>query len=510
MIKKIPSIIISVVLTFIVSFFIFSGNNESDRQTYMGYKNNVFWKGTSKHAHHILNRALSYESHMGWATGNHTASPVICGSIGPKKYTSHLKGIIQNTKIAKVCKQATSDGMNVILVIGDGLGINHMSLPMYMNIAEGSRELTYFERIINKGECGISLTNPIEGLVTGSAAAGTALASGTKTYTQALGVDTCGLPLETTVEMAERKGIATGLITDTGITDATPAAFYAHSVNRDYENNIAAQLVENNNIDIIFGGGAKRFIPQGDFLSDYYSYGDIGGFENVKSVRNDDKNLFKMLESKDYEIICNKEQLLGLDKNTNQVIGLFSSSGLSARIDRDKEKTTQPSLVDMSSKGLEILSNRDENYFVMIEAGRIDWEAHDNDAGAVYKAVEEMDKILKVCLDQYKSNRENTLLIFTSDHETGGFSISYTKLPEGEYYTKKLKTGEVWKNRTDPLLFEKFLQLKKQKTSIYKLFKQSKKPDYLYNKINNNIGFEITREDAEVIHEVINDYKKGK
>jgi len=509
MLNKIKLVGISTVLTFIISFFIFSGRDNNSNKSYMGYKNDVFWKGTSKHAHHILNRALSFETHFGWATGNHTASPVVCGAVGPEKYTNKLEGIIQNTDIAKVCKEAVADGINVMLVIGDGMGINQMSLPIYMNIAEGSDNITNFERILNEGSCGISLTNPIEGLVTGSASAGTALASGTKTYTHALGVDTTGKPLESTLEMAEKRGVATGLITDTGITDATPAAFYAHSVNRNLENNVAAQLIENNTIEVIFGGGAKRFLPQGEYLKDYFSYNESIGFENSTSSRDDNKNLFKVFQSKDYEIICNREELLNLDGNTERVLGLFSSSGLSAYIDRDNEITSQPNLVEMTSKGLEILNNN-KNYFVMIEAGRIDWEAHDNDAGSVYKAVEEMDEVLSVCYDQYKANKNKTLLIFTADHETGGFSISYTKLPKGQYHTKELKNGEIWKNRTDPLLFEKFLLLKEQKSSIYTLFEKSKKPQYIYNKINNNIGYKITKEDAEVINNVINDYKKGK
>jgi len=507
--KNIKLMAISVVLTFIVSFFIFSGSDEDSDKNYMGYKNNVFWKGSSDHAHHILNKALSYKSHIAWATGNHTASPVMCGAVGPQKYTNKLKGVIQNTDIAKVCKQAVADGINVMLVIGDGMGINQMSLPIYMNIAEGSKDITKFEKILNEGACGILLTNPIDGLVTGSASAGTALASGTKTYNRMVGMDTTGKPLESILEMAEKKGYATGIITDKEITDATPAAFYAHSVSRDFENKIATQLIENNTIEVVFGGGAKRFIPQNEYLKDYFSYNQSTGFEKSISSRKDDKNLFETFLSKDYKIVCNRRELINLDKEAERVVGLFSTKELSAYIDRDEERTSQPNLVEMTSKGLDVLRNN-KNYFVMIEFGRIDTEGHDNDAGSIYKAVEEMDSGLTVCYNQYKANKDSTLLIFTADHETGGFNISYTKLPKGQYYTKKMDNGEIWKNRTDPLLFKDFLLLKKQRRSIYTIFEESKTPQDLYNKINDNIGYKITRKDAEVITNFLKEYRKSK
>lgn len=81
-----------------------------------------------------------------------------------------------------------------------------------------------------------------------------------------------------------------------------------------------------------------------------------------------------------------------MDTNTEKVLGLFASGGLSAAIDRDDENTGEPSLVEMAQKSIQILDKDSNNFFVMIEAGRIDWEAHDNDAGAVYKAVDELNR----------------------------------------------------------------------------------------------------------------------
>ncbi len=474
----------------------------------IGYNADVFWSASNKQAHLLLDRAISGESHITWGTGNHTASPVPCGAIGPQKYTNQLKGIIDNTKIGQVTRQAIEDGANVILMIGDGMGINHMSLPIYMRIAEGDTQKTYFQKIMNEGSCGIVTTNTINGLVTGSAAAATALATGHKTYIDMISVDTSGYPLETNLEIAKKHGYRTGLVTDAGITDATPAAFYSHIYNRNLENDIAEQLV-NGNVEVILGGGAAKFIPEKSQLKDYKYYKNSPYLNEAFSDRKDNKNLLAEFDSKGYKIITNKNELLKVDKNTDKVIGLFAGGGVSAAIDRDTEETGEPSLIDMTSTALNVLNKPGKSFFVMIEAGRIDWEAHDNDAGAVYKAVEEMNNMLKVCYD-YQKQHPNTLLVFTADHETGDLGISYTKVSKSNLFKKKLANGDVWQSETDPLFFDQFIKLKNQKRAIYKIFGEADSVDQLLEMLNDNLDYKITHKDAEVIFNSLHNYKKMK
>ena len=503
--KKNSGYILVFVLTALVSYLIFS----ESKTDYVGYKGSTYYSSNSKQAHMILNRALSEESHIAWSTGNHTASPVPTGAVGPRKYTDQLNGLIQNTDIAKVSQKAIEEGINVIIVIGDGMGMNHMTMPIFMRMAEKSDEGTYFEKILNEGSCGITLTNPVNGLVTGSAAAATAIATGQKSYMEVVSVDTNGYPLKTSLELAEEKGFSTAIITDAGITDGTPAGFYAHMYNRDLENEIAEQLVHSK-IDIIFGGGAKRFIPKNTKLSDYKYFKDRKLFNNDESVRNDNKNLLYEFIDLGYDIISSENELLNLSNKTEKVLGLFNSGGLSAAIDRDIEVTGEPSLGLLTEKAFDILNNKNKNYFAMIEAGRIDWEAHDNDAGAVYFAVEEMNDILKLCYDEYNKNRNKTLLIFTADHETGGLSFSYTKRTENNKFVKKLKSGDEWFSKTDPLLFEEFKKLKSQKQAIHKGFGKIKSINELYEWLNYNLGYNVTQEDAEAIFNTRKGYVKGK
>jgi alkaline phosphatase len=495
----------AIFLVSIFANFCYAQNN-SDKD--IGYKADVFWSANNKQAHLLFNRAISRESHIAWGTGNHTASPVPCGAIGPEKYIQKLKGVIDNTDIGKVTKQAINDGVNVILMIGDGMGFNHMSLPIYMKRAEGDSTKTNFEKIMNEGASGIVFTNPIGGLVTCSASAATAFATGSKTIIDVVGIDSSGYPLQSSLELAEKLGYKTGLVTDAGITDGTPAGFYAHIYNRDLENDIAAQLL-NHNIDVIFGGAAAKFIPKGKKLKDNQYYKNSPFINEANSDRDDEEDLFSEFEKRGYKIISNKDDVVNLNNNAEKVLGLFAGGGLSAAIDRDDENTGEPSLIDLTKKSLDLLCRENKNFFVMIEAGRIDWEAHDNDAGAVYKAVEEMDKMLGICYAFQKAH-SNTLLIFTADHETGGLGISYTKVSQNDLFKKELKNGNKWQSDTDPLFFKEFKKLKNQKRSLYKILSEAKSVELLKELLNKNIDYQINLTDAENIYNMIHDYSKAK
>lgn len=492
----------------VLIFFIIPSLIYCQHDDHIGYKGDVFWSAKNKHAHLLYNRAISSQSHITWGTGNHTSSPVPLGTIGPEKYINQLKGIIDNTEIGKVTQQAIRDGVNVILMIGDGMGFNHMSLPIYMRIAEHNSEKTYFEKIMDEGASGAVLTNSLNGVVTCSATAASSMSAAYKNWMEIVSVDTNGYPVETSLELAEKLGYVTGLVTDAGITDGTPAAFYAHTYNRNLENEIAEHLIDHN-IEVIFGGGAAKFIPKGTKLKDFAYYKNSGFINETISEREDEKNLLTDLETKGYKIISDKNDLINLDNSTDKVLGLFNGGGMSAAIDRDTEVTGEPSLIDITKKALELLDRKNKNFFVMIEAGRIDWEAHDNDAGAVYKAVEEMNGMLGVCYDFQKAH-PNTLLIFTADHETGGLGIAYTKLSQENIFKKKLPSGDIWHSGTDPLLFEQFKKLKSQKRSIYKIFGEAKSEEQLFEMLNDNSDYKITHEDSQIIFDVLHGYKKAK
>ena len=496
-------------ITLLLTATVLNACNCADNQKEKLYKRIVdleseFWfeRSTSQV---LLNRIIAPESQIVWSTNFHTAAPVPIGAVGPEKYTEKLKGIIHNDLIGRVLKEAVNDQINVILVIGDGMGNSHMSLPVYKRYAEKNNEQTMFEKIMKEGTCGYVYTSTSSGLVTGSAASGTAIACGIKTRMNMIGVDPEGRKLESALAVAKRKHYLTALVTDAGITDATPAVFYAHSVNRNLESQIASQLLSSQLVDVILGGGGGQFIPEGSNLSDYFPNETTNKFV---SVRKDTLNLIRGFQQQGYNICFNLNELQTAPDG-QKVIGLFAGGGLPAPIDRDESTASIPSVEEMSKKALKIISKQNTPYFSMIECARIDWEAHDNDFGAVYQAVEDMNQVLKIAYHFYQQNPKKTLLIFTADHETGGLEIAYRKMKQP--MSKKLASGDVWESKTNPLAYEEYLKiLKRQKKSVSRILMESHSIKELRENLKENMGIELSNEDAELLFYTQTNYKSYK
>lgn len=286
---------------------------------------------------------------------------------------------------------------NIILMIGDGMGFSQLTLG---RLAKGSLAIE---------ECpvgGAMTTHPLpsSGVITDSAAAGTALATGYKTDNGIISQTPEGKALYTVLENARDKGKATGLVTTTRITHATPAVFAAHIDDRDNENAIAEQLV-NADVNVLLGGGLRHFISEG----------------HEGSKRNDDRNLVKEMESKGYAFAKDRQGLLDVtSKDEGKILGLFKGSHMSYELDRDVKK--EPSIAEMTKAALEILSKDQEGFFLMVEGGRIDHASHANDTPTTMTDMMAFDEAVKAALDFAKMDG-NTLVIVTADHATGGLSI---------------------------------------------------------------------------------------
>lgn len=282
--------------------------------------------------------------------------------------------------------------LNVIFLIGDGMGLNHLVLA---SILEGkvlqTMKLPY---------TAITLTYSADSWVTDSAPAGTALASGFKTLNRAIGILPNNEIVPSMMELAKELGYKTGIVVTCRVTHATPAAFYGHVANRDDELTLAKQLSQAG-IDVIFGGGYSYFLPEAK-----------GG------RRKDGLDLIQEMVNQGYQYLNKKNEL---DKiSSEKVIGLFAPSHLEPVSDRPGE---QPTLDVMTKKALEILAKSGEDFILMIEGSQIDWEAHANDFYGVWKEVMEFDNAVKVAID-FARQDGNTLVIVTGDHETGGLSLS--------------------------------------------------------------------------------------
>ncbi|MFX1515435.1 MAG: alkaline phosphatase [Promethearchaeota archaeon] len=281
--------------------------------------------------------------------------------------------------------KSNNSGLSVILMIGDGMGYDHVDLARLVEVGEGGR--------LNMDELPIIAdvtTQDYDGLVTDSAASATALATGDKTNSGKLAIGPSGEILPTILECATTLEKSTGLITTTEIVHATPAGFFAHvAVRYDYHE-ILDQLVDEADVDVIMGGGRDRF---------------------------DELEKAKM-KIREYTFVENRSQLF--EVNGSRVLGLFTPESFPYEIDRNREIV--PSLAEMTDKSLEILSQDPDGFFLMVEGGLIDWAGHANNKTNDALETIEFDKAVGVAID-YVKNHPNTILIVTADHETGGLNI---------------------------------------------------------------------------------------
>jgi len=281
---------------------------------------------------------------------------------------------------------------NIILMIGDGMGLAHVYSAMTAN--GGHLFLENFKNI------GFSKTYSSDNYITDSAAGGTALSSGIKTYNGAIGVDPDKKPVTNIREMAEKKGLKTGLVSTSAITHATPASFIAHASSRSSYEDIAADFLKTN-IDVFIGGGIKNF-----------------------EDRKDGKNLSKELKDKGYQVLYNIEDI--------QKIKSGKLAGFTAQEHDAPMPERGEILVPATQTAINLLSQGKKGFFLMIEGSEIDFLAHENKTPGVVLETLDFDRAIGAALKFAASNGE-TLIIVTADHETGGMTLN-----GGDYKTGKV------------------------------------------------------------------------
>jgi alkaline phosphatase len=308
---------------------------------------------------------------------------------------------------------AHAQARNAILYVGDGMGLTHVTAArIYQkNARDGLLTLDTFEQIA------LVRTYAANGLVTDSAAAGTALASGVKTNNVMVGVDPDGDPVDTILELAKRAGKSVGIVTTTSITHATPACFYAHVRARNLESQIADQLIDTAEFDIVLGGGRQFFIPTD------MEEPESGG----RSGRRDGRNLIEEAKVKGYRVIGRQSEFdslvadLDAGRDPGVVLGLFSGGQMSYEAHRADDAWGEPSIAEMTSAAIRLLSRNPNGYFLLVEGGRIDHAGHANAGQLMVRDLLAFDEAVKVGRD---AAGDDTLIVVTADHETGGLAIN--------------------------------------------------------------------------------------
>ena len=319
-------------------------------------------------------------------------------------------------------EQQPTGARNVILFIGDGFGATQMSLGVkYARLIE-QRELN-IDSLMQDGNTGYSLPLPFDNIVIDSAAAATQMATGQLTRNDMLGLDPDGYPIETIVEWAHKRGLGTGLVTNVRITHATPAAFAVHQSSRyNSEQALADDILQDGDVDVLLGGGARAMVPAGSWVSQ--TLPGIPKELDGKSVREDAVNRVEELTDQGYAIASDASSLREAASHATKLLGMFSASHLPYVTDRQNlNASSVPTLAEMTGAALDILSRHDEGFFLLVEGGRIDFGGHANDAGTMLHEILDLDVAVGMALE-YQQRHPDTLVLVTGDHGTGGFSFT--------------------------------------------------------------------------------------
>lgn len=293
----------------------------------------------------------------------------------------------------------------IFYLIGDGMGLNHVNLAE-VYLAENKGRIGYEPLLIsNFPYAGFASSNSLSSSVTDSGAGGTALAVGYKTKNGVIGMDSAAtIPYKSIAYAAKEKGLKVGIATSVSIDHATPASFYAHQKSRSYYYEIASEIPASG-FDFFAGSG---------FLNPTKSY-------DKKDVADIHQELIK----KNYTIVRGKNALANDTYEGKKIIWINKESenkdALKFAIDQNPDDM---SLEDITRGAIKKLSHKnDKGFFLMVEGGKIDWSAHANDGATTLKEVLDFNKTVQAAYEFYQKHPNETLIVVTADHETGGLAL---------------------------------------------------------------------------------------
>ncbi len=284
----------------------------------------------------------------------------------------------------------TGKPKNIILLIGDGMGVSQVFAGLTAN-----KGRLFIE---NLKYIGFSKTQSADNYITDSGAGGTAISCGVKTLNGAIGVDAQLEPVKTILEEASENGLATGLVSTSAITHATPASFIAHQSSRASYEDIAADFLKTD-IDVFIGGGLDHF-----------------------TKRADGRNLVDELQKKGYLVETEMKKIKKVKEG--------KLAGLTAAVHNGRMIERGDMLPVATETAIDILSKYKEGFFLMIEGSQIDWGGHAQSAIYVVEEMLDFDQAIGQALEFAAKDKE-TLVIVTSDHETGGMALTGGSIEKG-------------------------------------------------------------------------------
>lgn len=280
---------------------------------------------------------------------------------------------------------------NVILMIGDGMSLMHVYTAWAAN-----RGKLWLE---NAQATGLSRTWAVKKLVTDSGSGGTSLATGVKTVYHAVGVDPEGKPLTSLVDVAKELGKDAGMAVTCRLWDATPCDFCCHNIDRDKEEELVGDY-PTSGVDFVFGGGAQKF-----------------------TNRKDGRDIFKELQKKGYHVSRTLDDFFAYDKNSR----IFA-------VPYDKDTPLPDERGDLlaraSMKGISLMNQNKNGFFMMIEGSQLDDYGHFNQLDLLMKETLDFDQTVGEVM-KWAAKDGETLVVVTADHETGGLTLVNGNKDEG-------------------------------------------------------------------------------
>jgi alkaline phosphatase len=358
--------------------------------------------------------------------------------------------------------KGTTSPKYVFLFIGDGMSF------VQVNSAEDYLGKAYYEeKQVNIRKLKFSKF-PVVGTCTtfdatsfcpDSASTATSIASGKKTLSGVINMDvTKQVKFDTIAELLKAKGYKIGVVSSVSLDHATPAAFYAHQPTRSNMYEIALEM------------SASGF--------DYFGG---GGIVYPKGKKGDQQDALEIAANKGYTVVNDKTSILNLNSSSGKVIAINSvldkDKALPYEIDRS---STDLSLADFTRKGIDVLENS-KGFFMMVEGGKIDWSCHANDAATAIKDTLAFEKAVNEAIEFYNEHPDETLIIVTGDHETGGMTIGWAGTGYSTYFDK------ISYQKKSYIEFDKIIAQYVAKTA-----KQDAKLEDLLPEIKENFGLVVS------------------
>ena len=303
----------------------------------------------------------------------------------------------------------------VFLFIGDGMAMTQINSAEIYSNAVSSKDVNIKKlRFSQFPVAGMTTTYEAGSFITDSASAGTAMATGNKTLSGVINMDPGKTKRFTTIaETAKAAGYKIGIVSSVSLDHATPASFYAKVPSRGDMYDIAVQIASSN-----------------------FDYFGGGGFVQPKGKKGDQPDALELMKKSGYAIVTAKKDFAALKAGSGKVVAinetLQDSMAMPYEIDRAKDDLA---LADYAKKGIELLDN-DKGFFMMVEGGKVDWACHANDAAASIKDVIAFDEAVAEAIKFLEKHPNDTLIVVTGDHETGGMTIGFAGTKYSTFFDK--------------------------------------------------------------------------